>query len=86
MIKIDWDNMHDIRIVHDRVGAFADWIVVSGHAAHDYVIGKLAPNYPLPAIRKTEGLIECERLCFICGSINGLCNRYPQDCLEPMIN
>lgn len=51
----DDEMMRDVRIVHDEVGVYADWMVVNGllpygNSHHDYLVGKTPPRYPVPAI------------------------------------
>lgn len=49
------DTMTDVRIVHDAVGAYADWRIVNGILPYGdrkerYLIGEMLPNYPVPAL------------------------------------
>lgn len=47
-------TMSDVRIVHDKVGAYADWRVINGILPYGdrkerYLLGKTEPSFPLPA-------------------------------------
>lgn len=49
------DTMTDVRIVHDRIGAYADWHIVNGILPYGdrkerYLIGEMQPNYPMPTV------------------------------------
>lgn len=50
------DTMKDVRVVHDAVGSYADWLIVNGVLPYGdrkerYLIGKAEPHYPMPAVR-----------------------------------